>query len=138
MWTLLIIPLQLINISYTRLAHLQPTLFKQLPQLKIIDLRWNQLVFYDGSLILPNHFQRLYISGKYNIYLIYETTTIALLFWNKTSFSENPYNCTKNFKWIMNQSITKHIFDRNLLQCNDIRFKNHSVLTVMNIKKVCK
>lgn len=55
---------QHIHITHTRLAYLRPSVFIQLPLLKSIDLRWNQLNHYDGSLILPQKFQELYLSGK--------------------------------------------------------------------------
>lgn len=55
---------QYINISYTRLSHLHSTIFKHLSTIKTIDLRRNQLDYYDDSLILPSKFQELYLSGK--------------------------------------------------------------------------
>lgn len=55
---------QLINISYTRLSQLNPTIFKDLPHLKTVDLRRNQLEYYNGSLTIPNKYFRLFLSGK--------------------------------------------------------------------------
>lgn len=37
----------------------------------------------------------------------------------------------------MNFSKTKHILDRKSLQCSDNRFKNQSIITVMDFKMVC-
>lgn len=51
--------------------------------------------------------------------------------------SENPYNCSNNFKWLLNLSKAKHIIDRNSLQCADSLFKNQSIQNVVNIKEVC-
>ncbi|XP_031627788.1 protein singed wings 2 isoform X2 [Contarinia nasturtii] len=99
-----------INISNTRISHLHSTHFKHLPAVRTIDLRKNQLDYYDGSLVLSPKIHELYLS-------------------------ENPYNCSKNFKWITHHNDkTKFITDRSLLLCSDTTFKNQSILTVMNFK----
>lgn len=60
---------QNINISWTRLGYIRPTLFSKLPSLKFIDLRWNRLDHMDGPLILPSNFEHLYLAGTYLDYL---------------------------------------------------------------------
>lgn len=130
---------QHIRIRYTQLTNIRPNVFKHLPSLTTIDLRWNQLDHYDGSITLPKKVLKLYLSGEY----INDLSQICFFFsinqWKKITLSqtENPYNCSNNFKWLLNQSKAKHIIDRNSLQCADSLFKNQSIQNVVNIKVVC-
>lgn len=48
----------------------------------------------------------------------------------------NPWNCSKNMKWIMQNSKARRIGDYEHLQCVDSSFKNQSISNVMRIKKV--
>lgn len=56
--------IQSINISWTELQFLRSTLFQNLPNLTILDLRWNKLNQMAIALILPNKFEQLYLDGK--------------------------------------------------------------------------
>lgn len=51
-------------------------------------------------------------------------------------FAGNPFNCSKNFEWLALNAKKKYIVDREMLQCSDNIFKNHSVFTVMKTKVV--
>uniref|UniRef100_A0A1I8NX07 Protein singed wings 2 n=1 Tax=Stomoxys calcitrans TaxID=35570 RepID=A0A1I8NX07_STOCA len=101
--------LQTINISWTNLSHLgsQKT-FKKIHALKIVDLRWNKLMQLD-PLLLPPTFEHLYLGG-------------------------NPWNCTKNFKWLLVPEKGNYVADRELLVCADRKYKDRNVTTVMNYK----
>ncbi|KAJ6649368.1 Protein singed wings 2, partial [Pseudolycoriella hygida] len=105
-----------INISWTKLGYTRPTLFKKLHALKFVDLRWNRLDHMEGPLILPPKFESLFLAG-------------------------NPWNCTTNLKWLLNQTKGEHVTDRNILKCTDLKYGGRPLLTVMqfkiNIKEAC-
>lgn len=124
---------QLINISYTRLSQLNPNIFKDLPHLKTVDLRRNQLEYYNGSLTIPNKFFRLFLSGKTIKWLNSLENNFSM---NLIFFSENPFDCSRNFEWLIPYAKTKYIIDRESLQCSDNSFKNQSIVTVMKTKTV--
>lgn len=108
--------LESVNISWTKLGYTRPTLFKKLTALKFVDLRWNKLDHMEGPLILPYKFESLYLAG-------------------------NPWNCTSNLKWLLNQTKGEHVADRNILKCTDLKYGSRPLLTVMqykqNIKEAC-
>lgn len=132
--------LQAINISFTRLADIKPTVFKHLPSLESIDLRYNQFNHIERSFVLHpsptvHRHPEIFLSGKSALADAFEIVPNE----NENDFcrsTENPWNCSKNFKWLMNYAKTKHIIDRESMQCNDTRFRNQSILTVMNFKWV--
>ncbi|XP_062128123.1 protein singed wings 2 isoform X1 [Drosophila sulfurigaster albostrigata] len=102
--------LQAINISWTNLTHISSRTFKRLHTLKILDLRWNQLIQLEGPLILPHTFQQLYLAG-------------------------NPWNCTRNFKWLLLQPDKgRLVADRDELICTDGKYKELQMMLVMHYK----
>lgn len=54
----------MINISYTKLKYTRPTLFENLPSLKTVDLRGNELDHMDALYLSPT-FESLYLTGTY-------------------------------------------------------------------------
>ncbi|EDW01281.1 protein singed wings 2 [Drosophila grimshawi] len=106
--------LQAINISWTNLSHISARTFKRLHALQVLDLRWNQLIQLDGPLILPRSFQQLYLAG-------------------------NPWNCTRNFKWILLQPEKgRLVADREELICTDRKYKERQMILVMHYKVVLR
>ncbi|KAL7737857.1 hypothetical protein ACLKA6_006235 [Drosophila palustris] len=102
--------LQAINISWTNLSYISSRTFKRIYALKILDLRWNQLIQLDGPLILSRSFQQLYMAG-------------------------NPWNCTRNFKWLLLQPEKgRLVVDRENLMCTDRKYKELQMLLVMHYK----
>ncbi|XP_064542370.1 protein singed wings 2 [Drosophila montana] len=106
--------LQAINISWTNLSYISARTFKRVHALQILDLRWNQLIQLDGPLILPRTFQQLYLAG-------------------------NPWNCTRNFKWLLLQPEKgRLVADREELICTDRKYKERQMLLVMHYKVVLR
>ncbi|KAH8394895.1 hypothetical protein KR222_008859, partial [Zaprionus bogoriensis] len=106
--------LQAINISWTNLSYISARTFKRIYALRILDLRWNQLIQLEGPLILPRNFQQLYLAG-------------------------NPWNCTRNFKWMLLQpEKARLVADREELICTDRKYKERQMLLVMHYKVVLK
>ncbi|KAH8401246.1 hypothetical protein KR009_004024 [Drosophila setifemur] len=110
--------LQTINISWTNLSYISSRTFKRVHPLRVLDLRWNQLIQLDGPLILPHSFEQLYLAG-------------------------NPWNCTRNFKWLLLQPEKgRLVVDRDELICTDRKYKERQMLLVMHykleLKKQCQ
>lgn len=105
--------LEHITIINTKLRHTRPTLFSKLISIKFIDLRDNHMQHVDGPLLLPYGFDGMYLSS-------------------------NPWNCSRNFKWLLNYVKAKRIVDRNKLECMDSRFIGRPVITVTQYKQVIK
>lgn len=105
------ITIQNINISWTKLGYTRPTLFRELPALKHLDLRWNNLKHMHGKLQLPESFDNLLLAG-------------------------NPWNCSRLIEWILNERYAEFITDRHLLLCAQKPYINRPVLTVMQYKQV--
>ncbi|SPP73267.1 protein singed wings 2 [Drosophila guanche] len=110
--------LQSINISWTNLSYISARTFKRVHTLKVLDLRWNQLIQLDGPLLLPRSFEQLYLAG-------------------------NPWNCTRNFKWLLLQPEKgRLVVDRDELLCTDRKYKERQMLLVMHykleLKKECQ
>lgn len=104
--------LQTINISWTNLSYISSRTFKRVHPLRVLDLRWNQLIQLDGPLILPHSFEQLYLAG-------------------------NPWNCTRNFKWLLLQPEKgRLVVDRDELICMDRKYKERQMLMVMHYKLV--
>ncbi|XP_016994636.2 protein singed wings 2 [Drosophila takahashii] len=102
--------LQTINISWTNLSYISSRTFKRVHPLKVLDLRWNQLIQLDGPLLLPRNFEQLYLAG-------------------------NPWNCTRNFKWMLLQPEKgRLVVDRDELICTDRKYKERQMLLVMHFK----
>ncbi|XP_067626625.1 protein singed wings 2 isoform X2 [Eurosta solidaginis] len=101
--------LQTINISWTNLSQINPRTFKRVHALRVVDLRWNQLVQLDGPLLLPRYFEKLYLAG-------------------------NPWNCTRNFKWLLIPEKGAFIADREEIICADKKYKERNMMTVMGYK----
>ncbi|XP_017489317.1 PREDICTED: protein singed wings 2 isoform X2 [Rhagoletis zephyria] len=101
--------LQTINISWTNLSHINTRAFKRVHDLRVVDLRWNKLVQLDGPLLLPRYFEKLYLAG-------------------------NPWNCTRNFKWLLIPEKGAMVADRDEIICADKKYKERHMLTVMNYK----
>ncbi|KAH8252973.1 hypothetical protein KR032_002818 [Drosophila birchii] len=102
--------LQTINISWTNLSYISSRTFKRVHYLKVLDLRWNQLIQLDGPLLLPRNFEQLYLAG-------------------------NPWNCTRNFKWMLLQPEKgRLVVDRDELICTDRKYKERQMLLVMHYK----
>lgn len=106
-----LVHLERVTITRTMLRHTRPTLFSRLPALKMIDLRGNQLQHVDGPLLLPYGFEGMYLSS-------------------------NPWNCSRNFKWLLNSAKARRIVDRNQLECMDSRFVGRPLLTITQYKQV--
>ncbi|XP_037941448.1 protein singed wings 2-like, partial [Teleopsis dalmanni] len=105
--------LQTINISWTNLSHISSRTFKRVHTLKVADLRWNQLIQMEGPLILPRYFEKLYLAG-------------------------NPWNCTRNFKWLLLPEQGAAVVDRGELLCADRKYKDRLMLAVMHYKLLLK
>ncbi|EDW09895.2 protein singed wings 2 [Drosophila mojavensis] len=106
--------LQAINISWTNLSYISTRTFKRIHALEILDLRWNQLIQLDGPLMLPHSFQQLYLAG-------------------------NPWNCTRNFKWLLLQPEKgRLVVDREEIICADRKYKERQMLLVMHYKVVLR
>ncbi|XP_017836021.1 protein singed wings 2 isoform X1 [Drosophila busckii] len=108
--------LQAINISWTNLSHITAHTFKQMFSLKILDLRWNQLMQLEGPLLqlLPRSFEQLYLGG-------------------------NPWNCTSQFNWMLLQpEKARMLADREELLCTDRKFKERQMLLVMHYELLLK
>ncbi|XP_005186576.2 protein singed wings 2 [Musca domestica] len=105
--------LQMINISWTNLSHIGQRTFKKIHPLRIVDLRWNKLIQLDTPLLLPRAFESLYLSG-------------------------NPWNCTRNLKWLLIPERASYVADRQILTCGDRKFKDRNVMTVMHYKVTLK
>lgn len=104
--------LQTINISWTNLTYISSRTFKHIYALRVLDLRWNQLIQMEGPLILPRTFQQLYLAG-------------------------NPWNCTRNFKWLLLQPEKgRLVADREEVVCVDKKYKECPMMRVMNYKVV--
>lgn len=58
------------------------------------------------------------------------------LFFCRLSFTGNPWNCTKNIKWLLDEenNCTLVVTDRNNLTCHDQNFGGKHLLTVMQFK----
>ncbi|XP_023030519.1 protein singed wings 2 [Drosophila willistoni] len=106
--------LHTINISWTNLSYISARTFKRVHPLKVLDLRWNQLIQLDSPLLLPRSFEQLYLAG-------------------------NPWNCTRNFKWLLLQPEKgRLVADRDELLCTDRKYKERQMLLVMHYKLVLK
>lgn len=104
--------MQTINISWTNLTYISSRTFKHIYALRVLDLRWNQLIQMEGPLILPRTFQQLYLAG-------------------------NPWNCTRNFKWLLLQPEKgRLVADREEVVCVDKKYKECPMMRVMNYKVV--
>ncbi|KAM7343813.1 protein singed wings 2 isoform 1-T1 [Cochliomyia hominivorax] len=105
--------LETINISWTNLSHIAPRTFKRIHTLRIVDLRWNQLIQLDSPLSLPRSFKELYLAG-------------------------NPWNCTRNFKWMLIPEKASVVADLEELMCSDRKYKDRLLLMVVNYKMILK
>ncbi|XP_030386959.1 protein singed wings 2 [Scaptodrosophila lebanonensis] len=103
--------LQTINISWTNLSHVSARTFKRIHHLKVLDLRWNQLMQLESPLILSDTFQELYLAG-------------------------NPWNCTRNFKWLFERG--ELVADRDELLCMDRKYKERQMMLVVHYKVLLK
>ncbi|XP_039956108.1 protein singed wings 2 isoform X3 [Bactrocera neohumeralis] len=103
--------LQSINISWTNLSQVNARTFKRVHALRIVDLRWNKLVQLDGPLLLPRYFEELYLA-------------------------DNPWNCTRNFKWLLVPEKGAIVVDRDEIICMDKKYRDRHMLTVMNFKVI--
>lgn len=56
--------IEIINITFTKLAYTRPSLFEKLTELKELDLRLNELDHMEGPLLIHSHFEAMYLSGK--------------------------------------------------------------------------
>lgn len=116
----LVIFFQFINISDTQLRSIKNDTFKNLPSIKTIDLRNNQMYLIERLLFtvpaLPDNS------------LEFEPVQIYL--------KGNSWNCTKNLKWIAFDESKFEIVDRNELNCSDQKYRGRPMLTVMNYKLV--
>lgn len=56
--------LEIINVTFTKLAYTRPSLFGKLKELKVLDLRLNELDHMEGPLMINSNFQAMYLSGK--------------------------------------------------------------------------
>ena len=56
--------LETINITFTQLAYTRPSLFEKLKELKVLDLRLNELDHMEGPLTITSDFQAMYLSGE--------------------------------------------------------------------------
>ncbi|XP_049308065.1 protein singed wings 2 isoform X3 [Bactrocera dorsalis] len=101
--------LQSINISWTNLSQVNARTFKRVHALRVVDLRWNKLVQLDGPLLLPRYFEELYLA-------------------------DNPWNCTRNFKWLLVPEKGAIVVDRDEIICMDKKYRDRHMLTVMNFK----
>lgn len=105
--------LETINISETQLGYTRPTLFSELHALRAVDLRWNRLDHMEGPLLVRSpYFERLYLGGG------------------------NPWNCTRNLKWLLNETRAHNVVDREQMRCADWKYKGRPVLTIMHYKLV--
>lgn len=48
----------------------------------------------------------------------------------------NPWNCTRDLKWLLIHSRSKHVSDREALLCVDSQYSTRPVLSVMHYKLV--
>lgn len=107
--------LETINISQTQLGYTRPTLFSELRALRTVDLRWNRLDRMEGPLLLARapQFERLYLADG------------------------NPWNCARNFWWLLNETRRAHgVVDRAQMRCADWKYKGRPVMTIMHYKMV--
>lgn len=102
--------LESINISETRLGYTRPTLFSNLRALRTVDLRGNQLDHMEGPLLVRPKFESLYLGGG------------------------NPWNCTRNLKWLLNETRAFAVADRDQMRCADWKYRDRPVLTIMHYK----
>uniref|UniRef100_A0A1A9WC71 CCZ1/INTU/HSP4 first Longin domain-containing protein n=1 Tax=Glossina brevipalpis TaxID=37001 RepID=A0A1A9WC71_9MUSC len=109
--------LQSINISWTDLSYIGPKTFKHVYTLRVLDLRWNQLMQLDSPLILSKTVEFFYLNGN---------------------DLGNPWNCTRNLKWLLTSDKGYIVTDRRDLLCYDRKYKERHLLTVMNYKMILK
>lgn len=124
--------LQMINISWTNLSHIGQRTFKKIHPLRIVDLRWNKLIQLDTPLLLPRAFESLYLSGKY----VHGERQWIIFKLPISCFKGNPWNCTRNLKWLLIPERASYVADRQILTCGDRKFKDRNVMTVMHYKVV--
>lgn len=48
----------------------------------------------------------------------------------------NPWNCTRNLKWLLTWEKADIVTDRRDLLCHDRKYKDRHLLTVINYKMV--
>lgn len=103
--------LENITIVHTQLRHIHSMLFGRLHALKFVDLRNNQFDHIDGPMHFGLKFRHLMLA-------------------------QNPWNCSRNFKWILNKAKSRKIVDRDQLLCAEKDFSGKRVLTVTQYKEV--
>lgn len=91
----------------------------------------------DGPLLLPRYFEKLYLAGKYLVVCALSEVFYHILI-SISFFIGNPWNCTRNFKWLLIQEKGAMVVDRDEIICMDKKYRDRHMLTVMNFKVVSK
>lgn len=89
----------------------------------------------DGPLLLPRYFEKLYLAGKYPVVCAFVEMLCHILIYI-SSFIGNPWNCTRNFKWLLIPEKGAMVVDRDEIICMDKKYRDRQMMTVMNFKVV--
>lgn len=130
-----------INITGTKLNLTKAFAFHNLPALRQLNLRGNELVK-----IVPFQFQSehvdIYLQGEFtsiwsncSSLVVEDTQQFSNNCWK--SFTGNPWNCTNDMIWLLEEQ-SGFYTDKSTLVCKDWKYTGRPMMTAMTYKQILR